>query len=177
MIRSGSVAGLALVLCSLSFVACGGSSPAQPAPLPTPAPTPTPTPTPPPPPLSVIPPCPLPPSNPGASADCQAPKSKLIDDVNAAIDRAITERPDLFNLDDVDGGPRILNLNGYMTAVVSAINQAGLCGKIDAEGEIGIKSSNSFNEQWIIASKVGYWNPPGNWVRRYYVGACWPSTF
>jgi hypothetical protein len=36
---------------------------------------------------------------------------------------------------------------------------------------------NSFNEQWIIASRAG-WNPPsGNWVQRKYVGACWPSTF
>jgi len=36
---------------------------------------------------------------------------------------------------------------------------------------------NSFNEQWIIASRAG-WNPPSsNWVQRKYVGACWPSMF
>jgi len=177
MIRSRSIAGFALVLCSLSFGDCGGSSPAQPAPLPTVAPTPTPAPTPPPLPLSVIPPCPLPPSKPGASADCQKPKSQLIDAVYAAVDRAQNERPDLFDFNNVNGGPRILDVKAYMTAVVSALNQAGLCGNLDAEGEIGVKSSNDFNEQWIIASKVGWANPPGNWVEHKYVGACWPSTF
>jgi len=167
---------LALALPVSILVACGGnSSPAQPAPVATPTPVPLPTPTPRP--LSVIPPCKLPPSNPGASASCTKPQRRLDQAVNAAIDRAITERPDLFDLNDVDGGPKILNYDAYMTAVVAAIGESGLCGKVDAEGEIGIKEDNSFNEQWIIASRAG-WNPPsGNWVQRKYVGACTPSTF
>src|SRR5512141_3062226 len=144
MLRSRSLAALALAR-------CGGSSPAQPAPVPTVAPTPTPAPTPPPQALSVIPPCPLPPSNP-VSADCSAPKSVLSNDVNAAIARVLNERPDLFNLTDVDGGPRILDYDKYMTAVVAAINLGGLCGKIDPEGEISVKQTNTFSEHWIIAS-------------------------
>jgi hypothetical protein len=170
------VGGLSLALSLSLLVACGGSStPAQPAPVPTP--TPVPSSTPPPLALSVIPPCTLPSSNPGASASCTKPQRRLADAVNAAIDRAITERPDLFDLNDVNGGPRILNYDAYMTAVVAAIGQGGLCGKVDAEGEIGIKEDNSFNEQWIIASRAG-WNPPSsNWVQRKYVGACAPSTF
>ena len=177
MLRSRSLAALALVLGPLALARCGGSSPAQPAPAPTVAPTPTPAPTPPPQPLSVIPPCPLPPSNPGTSADCSAPKSVLGNDVNAAIDRVLGERPDLFNPNDVDGGPRILNLDAYMTAVVSAIGQAGLCGHVDPEGEISIKQTNNFSEHWIIASKAGYNPPVGNWVKRKYVGACKPAMF
>ncbi len=175
MICRSTGAGLGLTLSSLLLAGCGGSSPAQPVPPPTASPTPAPTPVPKP--LTVIPPCALPASNPGPSAECEKPSQKLGAVVNAAIDRAITQRPDLFNLDDVNGGPRILNLDAYMTAVVAALGEAGLCGKIDAEGEIGVKTSNSFNEQWIIASRAG-WNPPtGNWVQRKYVGACWPSTF
>jgi hypothetical protein len=168
---------LAVVSLSMSLVQCGGSSASQPTPVPTvPAPTPAPTPTPKP--LSVIPPCSLPASNPGLGASCTKPNAKLSAAVNAAIDRVIAERPDLFDFNDVDGGPRILNYDAYMTAVVSAVNQQpGLCGRIDPEGEIGIKNSNSFNEQWLIASKAG-WNPPaGNWVWRKYVGACAPSMF
>jgi hypothetical protein len=165
-----------LVSTSLALVGCGGGSSSQPTPVQV-VPTPTPAPTPTPKPLSVIVACTLPASNPGAGASCTAPKSQLAVQVNAAIDRVITERPDLFNLDDVDGGPRILDYNAYMTGVVAAINQAGLCGHVDPEGEIGIKSSNSFNEQWIIASKAGWANSPGNWVRRKYVGACAPSVF
>ena len=58
----------------------------------------------------------------------------------------ITARPDLFGLKDVNGGPRILNCDAYMTAVVAALGEAGQCGKVDAEGEIGVKTSNSFIE-------------------------------
>ena len=171
------VAGLSLALAVSVLAACGGgSSPAQPTAAPptaTPAPQPTPTPRA----LSVIPPCGLPASNPGASASCTKPQRRLEADVNAAIDRAIVVRPDLFDLDDVNGGPRILNYEAYMIAVVAALGEAGLCGKVDAEGEIGVKLGNSFNEQWIIASRAG-WNPPsGNWVQRKYVGACAPSVF
>jgi hypothetical protein len=162
-----------------ALVSCGGSSSNPPTTPQTPvvvaSPTPQPTPTPKA--LSQIPPCTVPTSNPGASASCTKPKERLAAAVNAAIDRVINERPDLFNLNDVDGGPRILDYQAYMVAVVAAIGQAGLCGNVDAEGEIGIKQGNSFSEQWIIASKAGYNPPVGNWVRRKYVGACSPATF
>jgi len=178
MSRARYAGGLTLALSLWTIAACGGSaSPAQPGPVPTPTPTPAPAPTPPPLPLSVIPPCSLPPSNPGASASCTKPKAQLEKDVSAAIDRAITVRPDLFDLSDVNGGPRILSYDAYMKAVVTALGEAGLCGKVDAEGEIGVKLGNTYNEQWIIASRAG-WNPPtGNWVQRKFVGTCVPSTF
>jgi hypothetical protein len=98
--------------------------------------------------------------------------------VSAAIDRAITERPELFDLEDVNGGPRILNLDAYMTAVVAAISEvAGYCGVPGPEGEIGVKTGNSFSEQWLIASRAGWGTPTSNWVIRKYVGACSPATF
>lgn len=158
------------------IVSCGASPPAQPAAVPTAAPTATPAPTPAPSPLSVIPSCPLATSNP-PSPSCTVPPSKLGVGVNAAIDRVLAERPELFDFNDVDGGPRILDLQAYMTAVVAALGQAGVCGRVDPEGEIGVKVENGFSEQWSIASRAG-WNPPaGNWVRRKYVGACSPATF
>jgi hypothetical protein len=173
------VGAVTFVLCVCAFSSCGGSSsptqPAQPAPVATPTPTPQPTPALLP--LSVIRPCPLPPSNPGPTASCTKPPRKLGQIVDAAIDRAITERPDLLNLDDVNGGPRILKLEAYYTAVVAALNESGVCGKIDAEGEIGVKSDNSFNEQYIIASRAGWGAPTANYVERKYVGACSPATF
>jgi hypothetical protein len=126
--------------------------------------------------LSVVPACPLAASRPAAS-DCQKPNPRLGVAVNAAIDRAIAERPDLFDLADVNGGPRVLNIDAYMTAVVAALGQAGVCGKIDPEGEIGAKTENGFNEQWIIVSRAGWGVSTANWVQRKYVGACSPSTF
>jgi hypothetical protein len=175
--RSARVVG-GLFLVSASVLAgCGGSSPSPAQPAPVPSATPTPQPTPPPPPLSSIPPCSLPASNPGVSASCTKPSQKHGSLVNAAIDRTIERRPELFDVRDVDGGPRILDYNKYMIAVVAALGEAGVCGKVDAEGEIGVKTANSYSEQWIIASRAG-WNPPsGNWVQRKYVGACSPSTF
>jgi hypothetical protein len=166
-----------LALCVVTVMAsCGASPPAQPAAVATVAPTATPAPTPAPSPLSVIPSCPLATSNP-PSPSCTVPPSKLGAGVNAAIDRVLAERPELFDLNDVDGGPRILDLQAYMTAVVAALGQAGVCGRVDPEGEIGVKVENGFSEQWSIASRAG-WNPPaGNWVRRKYVGACSPATF
>jgi len=174
-IRKGVFAGL--TLSSFLAAGCGGSSnTAGPTQAPIPAPTPTPVPTPPPPALSVIPSCPLSASNP-SNPDCEKPTSQLASAVSAAIDRTMRDRPELFDMKDINGGPRILDYKSYMTAVVAAIGEAGYCGKVDAEGEIGIKTQNSYNEQWIIASRAG-WNPPaGNWVIRKYVGACSPSTF
>jgi hypothetical protein len=169
-----SLVGVAVSLCALT--GCGSTPPAAPAPVPTATPTPTPAPTPTPRALSVIPPCPLPPSNP-ANPDCTKPPSILRATVSAAVDRAITERPELFDLEDVNGGPRILNIDAYMTAVVAAINEAGYCGLTGPEGEIAVKSGNSFSEQWIIASRAGWGSPTSNWVIRKYVGACSPSTF
>jgi len=178
MMRSCAVAAAGLALSSLALVSCGGGggSTAQPTQVPVAAPTPTPIPTPTPKALSVIPACPLSPSSP-SNPDCEKPTAQLANVVNAAIDRTQRERPELFDFKDIDGGPRILDYKSYMTAVVAAIGESGYCGKVDAEGEIGVKNGNSFNEQWIIASRAG-WNPPaGNWVIRKYVGACSPSTF
>jgi hypothetical protein len=170
------VGGLFLISVSV-LAACGGgsSSPAQPAPVP--VPTPTPQPTPPPLALSQIPPCGLASSKP-SNPSCTKPTQQLKAAVDAAIDRTMAVRPELFDFHDIDGGPRILDYKAYMTAVVAALGeQPGVCGNVDAEGEIGVKTGNSYSEQWIIASKAG-WNPPaGNWVERKYVGACSPATF
>lgn len=170
--------GLSLAVVSASaLTGCGGDdpSPAQPAPVVVATPTPQPTPTPKA--LSVIPPCSLPAGALTGSTSCTKPTAKLGNQVNAAIDRTLSIRPDLFNFQDVNGGPRILDYKSYMTAVVAALGEAGLCGNVDAEGEIGVKTGNGFSEQWIIASRAG-WNPPsGNWVIRKYVGACSPATF
>jgi hypothetical protein len=168
-------AGLALALCSSLLVSCGSSSPAQPGVVPTPAATPTPVP-PPSKPLSVIPACALPASTP-AALECRKPDSKLGIDVNAAIDRAIAERNDLFDLSNVNGGPRILNVEAYMTAVVSALGEGGVCARIEPEGEIAVKGDNGASEQWIVASRVGWGVPTDHWVQRKYIGTCYPATF
>ncbi len=158
------------------LVQCGGSSSS-----PTATPTPgvavaTPVPTPAPKPLSVIPTCKIAASAP-ASPSCTKPGSRLSATVNGAIDRAILERPDLFDLGNVNGGPQVLNVDAYMVAVVAAIGDTGACAKIDPEGEISVKVDNGASEQWIVATRVGWGVPTDHWVQRKYVGACSPATF
>lgn len=158
-----------------TWVACGGSpaSPVQPPPAPTPTPVPQPTPVLRP--LSVIPPCPLPPQP--VSENCEKKRPVFESEVNVAVERVLALRPELFDFDDIDGGPRILDYPAYMTAVVAALGEAGLCGKVDPEGELGVKTTNAFNEQWVVASKAGYDPPAGNWVMRKYKVVCTPATF
>jgi len=167
-------AALGLALASSLLVSCGSSTPAQPAPVPTVAAAPAPTPVPRA--LSVVPACALPASAP-AARECLKPNSKLTVAVNAAIDRALMERTDLFDLGDVNGGPRILNVEAYMTAVVSALGEGGVCARIEPEGEIAVKGDNGASEQWIIASRVGWGVPTDHWVQRKYLGTCYPATF
>ena len=172
-IRVVGALNLALSVSVLS--ACGGgSSPAQPAPVL--AATPTPQPTPKPVALSVIPPCPLP-SKVGSSYTCTRERPRLGAEVNAAVDRVIAERPELLDLKDLNPGPRVLNIDAFMVAVVAALGEAGLCAHVDAEGEVAVKSDNSFNEQWIVVSRMGWSTPTEHWVLRKFAAACEPSAF
>jgi hypothetical protein len=172
-IRVVGALNLALSVSVLS--ACGGgSSPALPAPVPTA--TPTPLPTPPPLALSVIPPCRLP-SNVGVPYNCTRPRPRLGAEVNAAVDRVIAVRPDLVDFNDFIGGPRILNPDAFLIAVVAALGEAGLCAHTDAEGEVGVKYDNSFNEQWVVATRMGWGKPTGHYVERKFAAACVPSAF
>jgi len=178
VIRTPKVAVAGLAVSALLLVHCGSSSPAQPQTPATPTPTPPP-PTPPPLVLSVIPACPIPPSGSNnLHLDCGDPKSSLYPQMNAAIDRVLTARPDLFDYNNVNGGPKVLNVDKYMTAVAAAINETGgICAHIDPEGEMAIKTGNTWSEHWIIVSRAG-WNPPeGNWVERKYIGTCAPASF
>ena len=169
------VGALNLALSVLVHSACGGgSSPALPAPVP--AATATPPPAPPPLALSVIPPCPLP-SKVGSSYTCDKPKPRLGVEVNAAVERALAERPDLVDFNDTNPGPRILKVDAFMVAVVAALGEAGLCAHVDAEGEVAVKNDNSFNEQWIVASRMGWSTPTEHWVERKFAAACEPSAF
>ena len=169
------VGALNLALAASVLSACGGgSSPAQPAPVPTATPAPQPTPKPLA--LSVIPPCPLP-SRVGASYTCTKERPRLGVEVNAAVDRVIAERPELLDSKDMNPGPRILNVDAFMVAVVAALGEAGLCAHVDAEGEVAVKTDNSFNEQWIVVSRMGWSTPTEHWVLRKFAAACEPSAF
>ncbi len=164
--------GLAFAVAFLS--ACGGDTPATPEPVPTPTPTPAATPTPIPNPGSVGAfACPLPASsnpNVGPPGSCPEIQPRLGNQVNAAIDKAQREHPELFNFNELSGpSPRVLDRAKYHQVVAEYLVQAGVCTIIEKE-EIAVKNDNSFNEQWNIHTSQGF-------VRRRYVTTCAPSWF
>jgi hypothetical protein len=169
------VGGLCVLFASV-LGACGDSySPAQPAPVASAAPTPAPTP--PPKPLSVIPTCPLPAYTPAKDIPCDPRKPVFGDDVGAAIDRVIAQRPELFDFNNVNGGPAVRDVDAYMVAVVASLGQAGTCGLVGPEGEIAVKIANSWSEQWIVVSRVGWGTPTPHWVSRKYKCTSYPAGF
>jgi hypothetical protein len=177
--KKSVLVGLGVALSGIILARCGGSSPAQtnPTPVVVSTPTPRPSPTPTPLPLTQVKPCPLPPSsNPGSWEPNGCARltgrmaGRLAAQVNAAMDRVLVERPDLFNFQDMNGGnPRVLDRQAYHVAVVSALSDLGVCGNIEKE-EIAIKNTNEFNEQWNIWTSSGF-----TW--RKYETTCTPSWF
>jgi len=170
--------GAGLALGSALLAACGGQEiPALPDPVPsatpTPAPAPQPTPTPNPGSIGAFA-CKLPPSsNPnayGGPGSCPEVPPRLGIYVNAAIDKAQREHPELFNFNELSGpSPRVLDRARYHQVVAENLVQAGVCTIIEKE-EIAVKNDNDFNEQWNIHTSAGF-------VRRKYVTTCSPSWF
>lgn len=147
-----------------------------PAPLPTPTPSPSATPTP-------------SPSTPPASSSCQLPAmpecgaaegpkgvwgccreerdTVFEDKVNAAIDKLLRERPQLFD------GDRPKDADAYVRGVAEILQRDfGVCARQGGpDDEVGVKNSNGFNEQYDILF--------GNGRIRYsgYTVTCRPARF
>jgi len=130
-----------------------------------------------------IPAGPLPPSPAGCPlassrevACGREPSSRYINDMAAAIDQVIKEKPELFDFVDTavgTGWPAVRNLPNYHGAVVDAMVKKGYCAKDDGE-EIAIKQgSNTLSEQFDI-------NFQDKYVRMgqgIYRASCYPAAF
>ena len=118
--------------------------------------------------------CPLPPSQEVACG--RDPQSHYINDVLAAIDQLIKEKPELFDFTDTapgTGAPAVKNLAAYQQGVVDILTKKGYCAKFDGE-EIGAKQgSNTFSEQFDV-------NYADKYVRTgdgVYRATCYPAAF
>jgi hypothetical protein len=162
------------VLAALLAWACGGaSSPVSPA-SPTPA-LPTPTPVTGDPPVETSS-CPI--GKGSVSAACQKLAPKLLDGVEAAIERLVREHPEIFDRSqeagEGTGQYRVLAPEAYLDGVVANLRAAGLCAErtIDRE-RVVVKSTNDFSEEWDVLTSSGF-------VRRgrySYVHTCRPASF
>jgi len=130
----------------------GTPVPATPQPVPSPTPTVLPTPTPPPTPEPTAEPprassCRLPPG--GGSGHCPRTNTYFLGDVQASINQVIANRPDMFRKRDCQGCYDVVNVNGYLNAVVEQMAARGYCAMYDGE-ELAVKNVNDFNEQFDI---------------------------
>lgn len=147
----------------------GGPAP-TPSPSSTPGPNPTPTPTPAPPSGGS---CSLPPSN-NPNAPCSVQSALFYSDVDKAITLLVQQQPSLFG-STTSNCPNcyyVNNVDAYISGVIRNLNAAGYCAHWDGE-ELGVKDSNSFNEQYDILLSSGH-------IRRgtgSYRVTCNPSWF
>ena len=102
--------------------------------------------------------------------------SRYINDMTAAIEQVLKEKPDLFNYGDTAAGtgwPAVKNLAAYHGAVVEVLTTKGYCAKDDGE-EIAVKQgSNTLSEQFDI-------NFQDKYIRLdqgIYRASCYPAAF
>lgn len=143
----------------------------KPTPAPTPVPTPPPAATPAPPPAASS--CGLPPSNP-ASYTQEFEAAQFLGTLEKAITTVTQQKPGLFDFEDkkCDNCYFVKDVDRYHAEVMKVLGAQGFCTFFDGE-ELGIKNTNSYNEQYDIILGSGH-------IRRgagAYRGTCRPSWF
>jgi hypothetical protein len=120
--------------------------------------------------------CPLGSGDPAAGCGSRSPQ--LTAAVEAALDRLVRQRPELFNTQEEAGVDtaqyRVLDREKYLDGVVANLREAGLCAErtLDLE-RVLVKSTNAFSEEWDVLTSQGF-------VRRTsyaYKQSCQPSAF
>ena len=160
---------LAVVVAATAAASCGGSDS---APAPTPVTTPaTLAPAPAPTPAAFQ--CPLPPM-PRLDITCPRPAPVLSAQVDAAIQRTVTEHPELFDFSQDKGGGsyKVLDRARYHQEVVKNLHAQNVCAIIELE-EIAVKITNEFNEQYNIWVSDGHIRKG----RGAHITTCFPATF
>lgn len=99
----------------------------------------------------------------------------FLSDVGAAEDRLVRERPDVFNLSDVNagGGYKVVKTDDYLNGVAKNLLAAGFCAERSVFDTIRIKNSNDFSEEYDVLLSTGYvYRGAGS-----YQKSCSPAAF
>jgi hypothetical protein len=107
-------------------------------------------------------------------ARCSRGSAQLIAQVDAAIDRVVKARPQLFNLQEEisPGAYRVVNVPGYLEAVVGELSSGGFCAGLLGD-QLQVKNSQDFSEEFDIITSTGF-------IRRgagSFVKSCTPAAF
>ena len=118
--------------------------------------------------------CPLPPGQ--FNENCSMQNQTFLSRVEAAIDEVVATNPQFFNLNRTRGGCgncyQVVDPTGYVNRVAQAVTRTGVCGFYDGE-ELGVKSSNQFNDQFdILTSDMFIRRQAGS-----YRSTCRPAWF
>jgi hypothetical protein len=116
-----------------------------------------------------------------ANASCAKQGARLTDQVMAAMELLLQQKPQLF--DRSDSNPpgsdsyRVLDKNAYLEGLIANLRAAGLCAQRDPDDynleQIQVKSENGFSENFDVLLGVGYmWHNGAS-----YRATCVPSSF
>ena len=111
---------------------------------------------------------------------CDREHTRLLEDVEAAIERVIQSKPEIFDLTR-EAAPQtrafmVLDEEAYFDALLVELRKAGLCAQKDYDGvleTISVKDSNEFSEDFDVLLGDGF-------IRRgfgSYRQTCTPSAF
>jgi hypothetical protein len=151
-----------LVALVVAAVACDAPAPPMAATSPAPEPSPA----------AETPRCELPPGGPVRQCPREIPE--FAHQVNEAIARAQWEHPEFFDFSQWLGGLAygVRDYDGYQAAVMSNLRDLGFCTAFDG-GEIAIKNTNAFSEQYRVFASDGY----VRWGAGAYRATCRPAWF
>jgi len=160
----------AALVALLAWSCGGGSSPVSPV---TPIPVPTPSATP-----GDVQASSCPIGKGSLTASCQRVSPRLLDNMEAAIDRLVREHPEIFNRADENGANtgqyRVVKSDEYLDGVISNLRATGLCAERTMDRErIVAKTTSSFSEEWDVLTSTGF-------IRRgrnSYLRTCTPASF
>lgn len=118
--------------------------------------------------------CPLPAGT--YNDNCTMQAQSFLARVEAAIDEVVRTDPQAFNLTRTRGGCAncylVVDPTRYVTRVAQAVTKNGVCGYYDGE-ELGVKNSNSFNDQYDILTSDLFIRRQGG----SYRSTCRPAWF
>ena len=115
------------------------------------------------------------------NAECSEGRSRLLDEMESAMNLLIQQKPQIFDLsEEVAPGTRayrVLDREAYMEGLVANLRAAGLCSERDPDDAlletIRVKDSSDFSEEFDVLLSSGF-------MRRgtgAYRTTCSPSSF
>lgn len=108
-------------------------------------------------------------------SQCSRKAPVFLPALEAAQDKLVRERPDVFNLNDVDAGGayKVVKADDYLNGVVSNLLAAGFCAARSVFDTVQIKNSNDFSEEYDILVSTGYMHRGAG----IYQKSCYPAAF